>query len=132
GAAAVDVAGAGGANGALVEGERVSDPFDQAHAAAFADWGAPTARAIVDVRRACPEAVIIGSGGVRDGVDAAKAIRLGADIVGQSAGVLAAATSTEEVVEHFQQVVRQLRTVCFCTDSANLAALRRAPLRPFD
>ncbi|WP_428063611.1 type 2 isopentenyl-diphosphate Delta-isomerase [Brevundimonas sp.] len=133
GAAAVDVAGAGGTNWALVEGERVSDPFDQAHAAVFADWGAPTAQALVDVRRACPEAVIIGSGGVRDGVDAAKAIRLGADVVGQAAGVLAAAaTSTEAVVAHFQQMVRQLRTVCFCTDSANLAALRRAPLRPFD
>jgi isopentenyl-diphosphate delta-isomerase len=133
GAAAVDVAGAGGTNWALVEGERASDPFDQAHAAVFADWGAPTAQALVDVRRACPEAVIIGSGGVRDGVDAAKAIRLGADVVGQAAGVLAAAaTSTEAVVAHFQQMVRQLRTVCFCTDSANLAALRRAPLRPFD
>lgn len=77
--------------------------------------------------------MIIGSGGVRDGVDAAKAIRLGADVVGQAAGVLAAAaTSTEAVIAHFQQMVRQLRTVCFCTDSANLAALRRAPLRPFD
>jgi len=129
----VDVAGAGGTNWALVEGERASDPVDQAHAAVFADWGAPTAQALVDVRRACPEAVIIGSGGVRDGVDAAKAIRLGADVVGQAAGVLAAAaTSTEAVIAHFQQMVRQLRTVCFCTDSANLAALRRAPLRPFD
>jgi isopentenyl-diphosphate delta-isomerase len=133
GAAAVDVAGAGGANWALIEGARAVDSADAAHAAAFADWGMPTAQALVDVRRACPEALVIGSGGVRDGLDVAKAIRLGADIVGQATGVLpAAVASTEAVVKHFQQTMRQLRTVCFCTNSANLAALRRAALRPLD
>lgn len=130
GAAAVDVAGAGGSNWGLIEGARATDAGDGAHALAFAEWGAPTAQAIFDVRRACPEAVVIGSGGVRDGVDAARAIRLGADVVGQAAGVLAAALiSTEAVVAHFQIVIRQLRTVCFCTGSANLAALRHAPLQ---
>lgn len=133
GAAAVDVAGAGGSNWALIEGERAVEVGDKAHAAVFADWGTPTARAIVDVRRACPDAVVIGSGGVRHGLDVAKAVRLGADVVGQAGGVLQAATiSTEVVTEHFHQVIRQLRTTCFCTNSANLAALRRAPLQPFD
>ncbi len=130
GVAAVDVAGAGGSNWATVEGERSTGDADKAHAAAFADWGIPTARSIAEVRAACPKATIIGSGGVRDGVDAAKAIRLGADMVGQAAGVLAAAmVSTEAVVEHFQTVIRQMRTVCFCTGSANLTALRKAPLQ---
>ncbi|KQY86659.1 MULTISPECIES: type 2 isopentenyl-diphosphate Delta-isomerase [unclassified Brevundimonas] len=130
GVAAVDVAGAGGSNWATVEGERSEGEADKAHAAAFADWGVPTARAIAEVRAACPKALIIGSGGIRDGVEAAKAIRLGADMVGQAAGVLAAATvSTEAVVEHFQTVIRQMRTVCFCTGSANLTALRKAPLQ---
>lgn len=132
GAAAVDVAGAGGSNWALIEGERATEAADKAHALAFADWGMPTAHAIVDVRRACPEAVVIGSGGVRDGLDVARAVRLGADIAGQAAGVVAAATvSTEAVVDHFQGVIRQLRTACFCTNSPNLAALRRAALQPF-
>ncbi|CAN5157970.1 type 2 isopentenyl-diphosphate Delta-isomerase [soil metagenome] len=131
GVAAIDVAGAGGANWALIEGERATDPADKAHALAFADWGIPTARAIAEVRAACPEIVLIGSGGVRNGVDAAKAIRLGADIVGQAAGVLEAATvSTEAVVEHFQLVVRQIRTCCFCTGSTNLSDLSRAALQP--
>ena len=130
GVAAVDVAGAGGSNWATVEGERSTADADKAHAAAFADWGNPTARAIADIRAACPRGVVIGSGGIRDGVDAAKAIRLGADMVGQAAGVLPAAMiSTEAVVAHFQTVIRQMRTVCFCTGSANLAALRRAPLQ---
>lgn len=130
GVAVIDVAGAGGSNWATVEGERATDPADKAHGAAFGDWGIPTARAIADVRAACPKGVLIGSGGIRDGVEAAKAIRLGADLVGQAAGVLAAATtSTEAVVEHFQIVIRQLRTACFCTGSANLAALRKARLQ---
>ncbi|MFC0633224.1 type 2 isopentenyl-diphosphate Delta-isomerase [Brevundimonas balnearis] len=131
GVAALDVAGAGGANWGLIEGERATDAADKAHAAAFADWGVPTAQALREVRRACPGAVIVGSGGVRDGVDAAKAIRLGADVVGQAAGVLEAATrSTEAVIAHFQLVIRQLRTVCFCTGSADLSALRAAALQP--
>lgn len=130
GVAAVDVAGAGGSNWATVEGERAADAGDKAHAAAFADWGIPTAQAIAEVRAACPTGVVIGSGGIRDGVEAAKAIRLGADMVGQAAGVLAAATvSTEAVVDHFQTVLRQMRTVCFCTGSPNLTALRRAALQ---
>ncbi|RZJ97186.1 MAG: type 2 isopentenyl-diphosphate Delta-isomerase [Brevundimonas sp.] len=130
GVAGLDVAGAGGSNWALVEGERAEAEADKAHAAAFADWGLPTARAIVEARAACPRTLIIGSGGIRDGVDAAKAIRLGADMVGQAAGVLAAATvSTEAVVTHFQTVIRQMKTVCFCTGSANLTALARAPLQ---
>lgn len=130
GVAAIDVAGAGGANWATVEGERAEAGSDKHHAAAFADWGIPTARSIAEVRSACPEAVIIGSGGIHDGVEAAKAIRLGADMVGQATGVLAAAmVSTEAVVEHFQIVIRQMRTVCLCTGSADLTALRRAPLQ---
>ena len=129
GAAGVDVAGAGGANWGLIEGERATDPADKAHAAAFAAWGIPSARAIAEARNALPDALIIGSGGVRDGGDVAKAVRLGADLVGMASGVIQAATeSTEAVVAHFQTVIRQLRTVCFCTNAASVAALKRVPL----
>ncbi|MFG1281615.1 type 2 isopentenyl-diphosphate Delta-isomerase [Xanthobacter autotrophicus] len=128
GVAALDVAGAGGTNWALVEGERGTGR-SRAVAAAFADWGIPTAQAVVEARAACPEIPLIASGGVRNGVDAAKAIRLGADLAGQAAGTLkAAVTSTEAVVEHFSQMTDQLRIVCFATGAADLAALRRAPL----
>ena len=124
GVAAIDVAGAGGANWGLIEGERATDPADKAHALAFADWGIPTPRAIADVRAACPRTVIIGSGGIRNGVDAAKAIRLGADVVGQAAGVLDAATrSTGAVVAHFEVVIRQLRTPCSCVRAAALTGV---------
>lgn len=127
GVAAIDVAGAGGSNWALIEGERSVQPADRAHAADFADWGIPTARAIAEVRAACPDTTLIGSGGVRDGVDAAKAIALGADLVGQAAGVLEAATrSSEAVVDHFLLLERQLRTACFCTGASELRQLALA------
>jgi isopentenyl-diphosphate delta-isomerase len=127
----VDVAGAGGTSWAAIEAERLADPRARAAALLFADWGIPTAQAIRDVRAACPEAVVIGSGGIRNGLDAAKAIRLGADLAGQAGASLAAADdSLEAVAAHFSGVVEELRIACFCTGSADLEALRRAPLLP--
>jgi isopentenyl-diphosphate delta-isomerase len=129
GVAVIDVAGAGGTSWAAVEGQRARDPSTRAIADAFRDWGTPTAHAIADVRRACPEGTIIASGGIRDGVDVAKAIRLGADVVGQAAGVLRAAMQgPDAVIDHLSIVIETLRIACFCTGSANLAALRSAPL----
>lgn len=126
GVSVIDVAGAGGTSWARVEAERAVSDADRRVAMAFADWGIPTDIAIREMRNALPETPLIASGGIRDGVDAAKAIRLGADLIGQAASVLTSALqSTEAVVEHFQILIRQLRIACFCTGSASLAALRR-------
>ncbi|HEV7252205.1 MAG TPA: type 2 isopentenyl-diphosphate Delta-isomerase [Mesorhizobium sp.] len=126
----LDVAGAGGTSWAAVEAGRARSEEARRVALAFADWGLPTASAIRVVRAALPEASLVGSGGIRDGVDAAKAIRLGADIVGQAAGTLSAALhSTEAVVAHFRVAIEQLRVACFATGSPDLAALRRARLQ---
>ncbi|MBB3952014.1 type 2 isopentenyl-diphosphate Delta-isomerase [Aureimonas jatrophae] len=131
GVVAVDVAGAGGTSWAAIEAERIGDPAGRASALLFADWGIPTAQAIADVRRQCPEAVVIGSGGVRHGLDAARALRLGADLVGQAGASLSAAElSGEAAARHFSQVAQELRISCFCTGSPDLAALRQAPLLP--
>jgi isopentenyl-diphosphate delta-isomerase len=125
----IDVAGAGGTSWAAVEGCRAASPRQRAVAEAFRDWGIPTATAVVAVRRACPAATVIASGGVRDGVDAAKALRLGADLVGQAAGALRAALDgPDALTDHFAAFIEQLRIVCFCTGSLDLAALRKAPL----
>ncbi|TLX60892.1 type 2 isopentenyl-diphosphate Delta-isomerase [Stutzerimonas nosocomialis] len=129
GVSVLDIAGAGGTSWAAVEAERAADPQQRAIAQAFAGWGIPTALALQRVRQECPGTTLIASGGIRDGVDAAKAIRLGANLVGQAAGVLdAALLGPEAVIEHFQVLIQQLRVACFCTGSANLAALSRAPL----
>ena len=129
GVAAIDVAGAGGTAWAAIEAERATCDSDRAIGMAFAEWGIPTPEALQAVRDACPGLPLIGSGGVRDGVDAAKAIRLGADLVGQAGAVLGAAmVSTDAVLAHFGVMLQQLRIACFCTGSRDLAALRAAPI----
>ena len=131
GVAALDVAGAGGTQWALIEAERAVDPRDHAVGRAFAGWGLTTPEALRDVRAACPGTPLVGSGGVRDGLDAAKAIRLGADVVGQAGGVLQAALdSTEAVVQHFEVFIRQLRVACFSAGARDLQALRQIRLLP--
>ena len=127
GVGVIDVAGAGGTNWARVEGARGGAMA--AVAEAFAGWGLPTARAVAEAREAAPGATIIASGGLSDGVEAAKAIRLGADVAGYAGAVLSAATEgPEAVTAWFAAREAELRAACFCTGSADLAALRRAPL----
>ena len=127
----LDVAGAGGTSWAAVEGERADSARRRAVAMAFTGWGIPTADALCAIRARLPEMPLIASGGIANGIDAAKAIRLGANLVGQAAAVLGSATtSTDAVTEHFQVVIDQLRVACFCTGSENLAALKQASLVP--
>jgi isopentenyl-diphosphate delta-isomerase len=125
----IDVAGAGGTSWAAVEAQRSPDGRSRQIAETFRDWGIPTARALIEVRQACPDAFLIASGGIKTGLDAAKAIRLGASLVGQAASVLPAALSgAEAVIAHFEDRIAELRIACFCTGSADLAQLRLAPL----
>ncbi|WP_336740391.1 type 2 isopentenyl-diphosphate Delta-isomerase [Aureimonas altamirensis] len=131
GVAAIDVAGTGGTSFAAIEAQRQADPTMRAAAAAFADWGVPTAQAIADVRAACPGTTLIGSGGVRTGVDVARVLRLGADMAGQAAAGLGPADhSTDAVISHFSAIIWQLRVACFCTGSVDIAALAQARLLP--
>ena len=129
GIAAIDVAGAGGTSWALVESERALSERDRAVARSFASWGIPTADALRDVRAHCPGTPLIGSGGIKDGITAAKAIRLGADLAGIAAGTLEPAlVSAEAVAGHLNGVIDQLHIACFCTGSRDVTALRAAPL----
>lgn len=125
----IDVAGAGGTSWAAVEAQRARSERRRRIGEAFRDWGVPTATAVRDVRARCPGATIIASGGIRDGVEGAKAIRIGADIVAQAAGVLQAALDgPDRLLEHIQIFTEQLRVACFCTGSANIERLKHAPL----
>ncbi len=98
GVAAIDVAGAGGTSWARVEGRRSGDPTREALAETFADWGYPTAEATEALRAAFPRAVIVASGGIRTGVEIAKAIAVGADLAGAGLPFLEPATRSADAV----------------------------------
>ncbi len=121
-----DTAGVGGTSWARIEAAR-SGEADIGEL--FADWGEPTPLSIRQLS-AIPGATVIGSGGVRNGLDAAKAIAFGADLVGLAQRFLEAANeSAEAVVARAARVVRELEIAMFCAGAADLTALRRAPLR---
>ena len=130
GVAGIDVAGAGGTSWSEVEAHRQLDEKMRRVAHSFAGWGIPTARALTDVRAASPNTPVIASGGVRTGIDAAKAIRLGADLVGMGAPALGSAMETAKAVENqLSAVVEELKIAMFCTGSRDIPALRQAVLR---
>lgn len=128
----LDVAGLGGTSWARVEAERGSARM-RAIAAPSHDWGIPTADSLGAVAPLMGGRTLIASGGVRHGLDVARGIRLGADLAGQAAHALSAARdSAEALAAHFEDVILQLKIAMFCTGSADLAALRRAPLLDCD
>jgi isopentenyl-diphosphate Delta-isomerase len=127
GVAAIDVAGAGGTSWAAVEGARSEAGPELGEI--FRDWGIPTPHCLADIHAALPHLPLIASGGIRHGLDGAKAIRLGAGLVGQAAPLLKAAVEgTEAVIRHVQDFAKAVAIACFVTGSEDLAALRKAPL----
>ncbi len=125
GAAAVDVAGAGGTSWSEVERHRIAEPWRARVAAAFAGWGIPTAECIAQARQVAPAETLIASGGVRDGLDVAKALALGADLVGIAGPFLRAAdTSLEAARELARELVETLRVAMFCTGARTPRELR--------
>lgn len=127
----LDTAGLGGTSWARIEAARASDVE---LGELFADWGVPTPdsiRQLAEIRRRdqIDDMVLIGSGGVRNGIDVAKAITLGADLVGLAQPFLEAAMeSAERVVEKIERTIRELRITMFCTGARTLDELRGVPL----
>jgi isopentenyl-diphosphate delta-isomerase len=123
----IDVAGAGGTSWSEVERFRQQGEQGRRVAGAFAGWGLPTTECIRQVRAAVPDATIIGSGGVRSGVDVAKAIALGADLAGTAKPALVSAIDergAEAVLEGLGAFISELRVAMFCSGCGTLADLR--------
>ncbi len=130
GVAAIDVAGSGGTSWSQVEAHRAPTARGRRVAEAFRDWGIPTAESLrllgeAGVPKGCH---LFASGGLRSGVDVAKAVALGATLGGLARPFLeAAAVSADAAIEMGRALVAELRISMFCIGAADLAALRATP-----
>lgn len=129
GVAAIDVAGAGGTSWSQVEMHRARTETQRRIAAAFGDWGLPTAESIRNVRSGAPALPIIASGGIANGVEGAKCIALGAALFGLARPFLRAATeSASAVSDEIDVIVGQLRVAMFCVAARSVSELQRVAL----
>ena len=131
GVAAIDVAGAGGTSWSQVEQYRIQNESFARVAAAFRNWGNPTAESLLAVRRGAPGLPVFASGGLRDGVDIAKCIALGASLGGMAGPFLKAATqSLDATVLMIEEIRREIQICMFATGSAHMEQLRSGKLIP--
>lgn len=127
GVSAIDVAGAGGTSWAKVESERARDERQRRLGATFADWGLPTAECITSIRAIAPTIPLIASGGLRNGLDAAKAIALGANLAGMAMPFLQAAQESEAALHNLVEILlAELAITLFCTGNATILDLQRS------
>lgn len=125
GIGAIDVAGAGGTSFIKVEDVRSGSP---GLSQIFEGWGLPTAVSICEVRSAF-EGLIIASGGLRSGLDGAKAIALGADLFSMSRPMLQGALKgLEEARRVILDLLRAFRIAMFLTGSKNVSELKNTPV----
>ncbi len=123
GVAAVDVGGLGGTSFSAVEHHRAVDQGDLEKARlgkTFWDWGTPTPYCVRHVRTLCPGLPIVATGGLRNGLDAARALALGADLAGY-AGAMFRAAANDSASSELGNILEELKTALF------LAGVRHPP-----
>ncbi|GIN72006.1 isopentenyl-diphosphate delta-isomerase [Bacillus sp. J14TS2] len=126
GIAFIDVAGAGGTSWSQVEKFRAKDKVKAEAAEAFSEWGIPTAECVLSVRKQVEDQPIVASGGMRTGLDAAKAVAIGADMIGFGRSILKEATqSTEDVMRVMATRELELRMAMFGIGCSSLEELKR-------
>jgi len=132
GVKAINVSGLGGTSWAGVESIRARRKGEMSVAElgeAFWDWGIPTAAALLEVKGRA-NVPLIASGGIRNGIEAAKAIALAADVVAMARPFLYAASNGGiDGAQHMTDAfVSQLKLAAFLTGSGSIASLKRARL----
>jgi isopentenyl-diphosphate delta-isomerase len=128
GVRAIDVAGAGGTSWTAVESQRASGDA-QALGLDFWDWGIPTAASVAWAVAAAPDMEVVASGGIRTGVDAARAIALGARAAGVAQPALVAfrAGGREAAIAYLSRVIAGIRATALLCGVARVADLAAAP-----
>lgn len=120
----VDVAGLGGTSFAAVEYYRAKTEIQKRLGKTFWNWGVPTPVAILNCKKAGIKP-IIGSGGIRNGLDGAKALALGSDAFGLALPLLrCAAKSARSVVEELNIIIEELKATMFLVGAENIKELK--------
>lgn len=130
GVKALDVAGLGGTSWPAVEAERAKAENSRKTTLGrwFTDWGIPTAVSTYEAAQNV-SIPLIASGGIRTGIDVAKAIALGAQMGGVALPVLAPATISSSMVrEYLETLLHGLKATMFLVGASNLEELSRAPI----
>ncbi|MGE5138950.1 MAG: alpha-hydroxy-acid oxidizing protein, partial [Rudaea sp.] len=128
GVAAIDVAGAGGTSWAAVESRRAPTPELRELAVKFWNWGIPTAESLLRAGRGAPGLPIFASGGIRDGIEIAKAIALGATLAGLASPLLKLAdVSADAALRGLQAIADQIRVAMFGIGALDLDHLSGTP-----
>jgi isopentenyl-diphosphate delta-isomerase len=126
GFAAFDVAGAGGTSWAKVE---AYVNFGELRHPELCEWGIPTAKAIVEAKGVVPDVPLIASGGIRSGLDIAKALILGADVVAIARPLLKAAIESEQaVIEVLETLLWELKVAMHCAGVGSIQTLKQLKL----
>ena len=129
GISAIDVAGSGGTSWSQVEMYRSSDNSAKRVSSVFSDWGISTLDAIKNARQGAPKVACIASGGLRNGLEVAKCICLGATATGMAHPFLQAAMdSTERVLVTIGEIEQQLRVSMFCAGVGTVSDLQQISL----
>jgi len=124
GVSAIDVAGAGGTSWSQVEMHRISDSYRAETAGAFIGWGIPTVKSISNVRSVFKDLPVFASGGLRNGIDIAKCLALGASLGGMAGIFLKAADeSLKTTVSVMSMIVDQIRIAMFASGTRSLSEL---------
>jgi len=128
GVSLLDVAGAGGTSWVKVTRCMKNSSFGK-DISCFDDWGIPTADSLISVYKAAGKVPIIASGGIRTGVQMAKAFALGASFAGMALPLLAPALeSSGAVMEKIESVIKELKIAMFCCGAISLDQLRNQEL----
>ena len=120
----IDIEGAGGTSWAAVETYRAEDRY---YGELFWDWGIPTAISTAEVVNSV-DAPVVASGGIRSGLEAAKAIAIGADSVGMALPFLKKSISQEELNHFINQFNDSLRIAMFLVGANNIEELKQSKL----
>lgn len=124
---AIDIAGAGGTSWSEVEAYRTKTTLQRQIAQSFIGWGITTRSSLKMIRNVTSSLPVIASGGIRTGIDAAKAIHEGAQMVGMARPFLKAAVISEKEIENVIQLfLQQLKITMMCTASRTLQDLSHA------